>query len=53
MELIPWVSFHQQIGLKFEEETKCCIWSIASYVAGNWTLQKVYEKYLESSEAKC
>jgi hypothetical protein len=27
---------------------KCYIWSIALYGAKNWTLRKVYQKYLES-----
>jgi hypothetical protein len=29
---------------------KCCIWSIALYGAETWTLQEVYQKYLERSE---
>jgi hypothetical protein len=32
---------------------KCCIWSIAWYGAETWTLQKVDQKYLESSEMWC
>jgi hypothetical protein len=29
---------------------KCYIWSIALYGAGSWTLWKVDQKYLKSSE---
>ena len=25
----------------------CCVWSIALYGAGTWTLRKVYQKYME------
>jgi hypothetical protein len=28
-------------------------WSIALYGAENWTLRKIYEKYLKSSEMWC
>jgi hypothetical protein len=45
--------FHQQIGLKFKEETKCNVWSIALYGAKTWALRKVDQKYLESLETWC
>jgi hypothetical protein len=32
---------------------KCCIWSVAVYGAENWTLRKVYQKYLYSFEMWC
>ena len=42
-------TFHQQIGLKFKEETnKMLIWSIALYGVETWTLRKVDQKHLES-----
>jgi hypothetical protein len=41
-------SFHQQIRLKFKEETNGMLhWSIAFYGSETWTLRKVYQKYLE------
>jgi hypothetical protein len=47
-------SFHQQIELKFKEETsEMYIWSTALCGAENWTLRKVYQKYLEESEMCC
>jgi hypothetical protein len=49
-------SFHQQIEVKFKEETtilKCYIWIIALYGAETWTLRKVDYKYLERSEMWC
>jgi hypothetical protein len=32
---------------------KCYIWSIALYGVETWTLQKLDQKYLESSEMCC
>jgi len=44
-------SFHQQIGLKFKEETsKVCHWSRALYGAKTWTLWEVDQKYVGSFE---
>jgi hypothetical protein len=44
-------SFHQQTGLKLRKKlVKCYIWSIALYGAATWTLRKVDQKYLDSSE---
>ena len=41
-------SFHQQIRLKFKEETNEVLhWSITFYGSETWTLRKVYQKYLE------
>jgi hypothetical protein len=38
-------SFHQQIELKFQEETvECYVWSIALYGAETWTLKVDPEK---------
>jgi hypothetical protein len=46
--------FHQQIGLKFEEERiKCYIWSIIVYGAETWTLWKIDPKCIYSSEMWC
>jgi len=32
---------------------KCCIWSVASCAAENWTLRKVEQKYVGSFETWC
>jgi hypothetical protein len=40
--------FHQQIGLKFREETR-----IAFHGAETWTLWKIDKKYPESFEMWC
>ena len=45
--------FHQQIGLKFNEETSEIIRSITLYDAETWTVRKVAEKFLGSSEVWC
>jgi hypothetical protein len=48
------VSYHQQTGIKFKEETsKVLHWSIALCGAETWTLRKVDQKYLESFEMWC
>jgi hypothetical protein len=47
-------SFHQQIGLKFKEETsKVLHLEQTLYGAESWTLRKVDQKYLESFEMWC
>ena len=43
-------SFHQQIRLKFNDETKFHIWTTDLYGTANWTLRRVDQKYVESSE---
>jgi hypothetical protein len=46
--------FHQQIGLKFKEETrKCYIFGTALYGAETWTLLKVDQTFVESFEMWC
>jgi hypothetical protein len=46
--------FHQQIGLKFKEETsKLLQFEHSFYAAGTWTLRKVGQKYLEGFEMWC
>jgi hypothetical protein len=32
---------------------KCCIWSVAFYGAGTWTLRKVDQKHLKDLEMWC
>jgi hypothetical protein len=62
-EIISWIamakatfnkkknSFHQQTGLKFNEETsKVVPLEYRMYDAETWMLQKVDQKYLESFE---
>jgi len=47
-------SFRQQLDLNLKKSLlKCYIWSIALRGAGNWTLQTVDQKYLESFEMWC
>ena len=47
-------TFRQQIGLNLRKKLiKCHIWSTAFHGAVNWTLQKVGQIYLESSEVWC
>jgi hypothetical protein len=47
-------TFCQQIGLNLRKKLmKCHIWSTALYGAVNWTLRKVDQKHLESSEMWC
>jgi len=36
-----------------KELVKCYIWNTAVYCAENWTLRKVVQKYLGSSEMWC
>jgi len=43
--------FTSKLDLKLRKKlVKCYIWSIASYGAETWTLQKVDQKYVESFE---
>jgi hypothetical protein len=46
-------SFHRQMGLIFKEETMCDILRTELYGVENWTLRKVGQKYLGSSETWC
>jgi hypothetical protein len=46
--------FHQQVELKFREETNAVLHlSTTLYGAGSWTLRKVDQKYLEKYEMWC
>jgi len=48
------IFFHHQTGLNLRKKlAKCYIWSRALYGAKMWTLRKVDQKYLESSEMWC
>jgi hypothetical protein len=47
-------TFHQQIGLKFKEETSEMVYySVALYGDWNWALRKAEFKYFVSSEMWC
>jgi hypothetical protein len=39
--------------INLEKLVKCCIWSIVLYGSESLTLQKVDQKYLESSKMCC
>jgi hypothetical protein len=45
--------FHHQIGLKFKELVKFCIWIISLYCAKTWIFQKVDQKYPERFKMWC
>ena len=46
--------FTSKLNLNLRKKlVKCCIWSTALYGAEIWTLQKVDQKYLKSSEMWC
>jgi hypothetical protein len=47
-------SFTSKLGLNLRKKlVKCSIWNIALCNAEKWTLWKVEQKYLESSEIWC
>jgi hypothetical protein len=51
---LPWQKQHSTRRRIFSPAlVKCYIWSIALYGAETWTLRKVDQKYLESSEMWC
>jgi hypothetical protein len=46
--------FTSKLDLNLRKKVvKCYIWSIALYGAETWTLRKIDQKYLESSEMLC
>jgi len=46
--------FTSKLGLHLRKKlVKCYVWSIALYGAETWTLQRVYQKYLESFGKLC
>jgi len=48
------VAFTIKLDLNLKKKVvQCYIWSKALYSAESWTLRKVDQKYLESSEMRC
>jgi hypothetical protein len=46
--------FTSKLDLNLRKKiVKCYIWSVTLYGAGTWTLRKVDQKYLESTEIRC
>ena len=53
-EMKKMILFTSKLGLNLRKKlVKCYTWSIALYGAETWTLQKAYQKYLESFEMRC
>ena len=46
-------AFNKKSTRNLLETNKCYIWIIAFYSTENWTVWKVYQKYLESCEMWC